>query len=164
MVAGGCAWLRGGVHGCRGHAWLWGACVVAGGCAWLPGGHVWLGGHSWLPGRCAWLWGCMVVGGMHGCRGVCMVVGGACVGYDKIRSMSGRCASYWNAFLFILWSLHWIITPPTTLDYLLGRIKAGCYWKWICLTSFLEIKLLTDKGFSIEIKNLTCLEEQTNDI
>ena len=26
--------------------------------------------------------------------------GGACVGYDEIRSMSGRYASYWNAFLF----------------------------------------------------------------
>ena len=25
--------------------------------------------------------------------------GGACVGYDEIRSMSGRYASYWNAFL-----------------------------------------------------------------
>ena len=27
--------------------------------------------------------------------------GGASVGYDEIRSMSGRYASYWNAFLFI---------------------------------------------------------------
>ena len=36
----------------------------------------------------AWLWG------------VCMVAE-ACVGYDKIRSMSGRYASYWNAFLFV---------------------------------------------------------------
>ena len=42
---------------------------------------------------------------MHGCRGACMVVGGmhgggegVCVGYDEIRSMSGRYASYWNAF------------------------------------------------------------------
>ena len=26
--------------------------------------------------------------------------GGACVGYDEIRSMSGRYASYWNAFLW----------------------------------------------------------------
>ena len=37
------------------------------------------GGH-------AWLWE-----GMHGC-----------IGYDEIRSMSGRYASYWNAFLFQL--------------------------------------------------------------
>ena len=26
---------------------------------------------------------------------------GVCVGYDKIQSMSGRYASYWNAFLLI---------------------------------------------------------------
>ena len=31
--------------------------------------------------------------GGHGCRG-------ACIGYDVIQSMSGRYASYWNAFLF----------------------------------------------------------------
>ena len=30
---------------------------------------------------------------MHGGKG-------ACVGYDEIWSMSGRYASYWNAFLF----------------------------------------------------------------
>ena len=72
MVAGGgCAWLRGGMHGCRR------VCMVAGGHAWLLGGRVWLlgacmvvggmrgcEGHAWLPG------------GMHGCRGVCMVAGG----------------------------------------------------------------------------------------
>ena len=47
-------------------------------------------------GMRVWLLGaCMVVGGMRGCRG-------ACVGYDDIRSMSGRYASYWNAFLLIL--------------------------------------------------------------
>ena len=34
----------------------------------------------------------MVAGGVRGCWG-------ACVGYDEIRSMSGRYASYWNAFL-----------------------------------------------------------------
>ena len=70
------------------------------------GGHVWQGG---MHGR----------GGMCG-RGVCMA-GGACMvegmhgrrcawqgarmpprGYDEIRSMSGRYASYWNAFLFLL--------------------------------------------------------------
>ena len=74
MVAGGHAWLLGGMHGCRG------ACVVA-------------GGHAWL------------LGGVHGCRGCAWLRGGAwlrrgaCIGYDKIRSMSGRYASYWNAFL-----------------------------------------------------------------
>ena len=74
---GGMRGWQGGMHGCRGHVGgmhgRWGACVVA-------GGHV-------------WLWGaCMVLGGVHGCRG-------ACIEYDKIRSMSGRYASYWNAFL-----------------------------------------------------------------
>ena len=43
-------------------------------------------------------------GGMRGCRGACMVAcmvaGEGCIGYDEIRSMSGRYASYWNAFLF----------------------------------------------------------------
>ena len=43
----------------------------------------------------------MVAGG-HACPGVCVVVGGACIGYDEIRSMSGRYASYWNAFLLNL--------------------------------------------------------------
>ena len=100
VVVGGCviagrhAWLRGmcvvmgGMHGCGECAWLWGVCMVVGGMHGCGGGHVWLQGS-------AWLWGvCMVVGGVHGC-------GGACVGYDEIRSMSGRYASYWNAFLLL---------------------------------------------------------------
>ena len=91
-----------GVCGCRG------GCVVAGGHVWL------LGGHAWLLGGMHGCWGvCMVAGGVHGCRGACVAVEGmhgcggcawwwwgACVGYDEIRSMSGRYASYWNAFLF----------------------------------------------------------------
>ena len=85
-----------------GHEWLLGACMVAGGHAWLPGGHAWL-----LGGMC----GCL--GGMYGCWGcawlprACVVARGmhscgerACVGLDEIQSMSGRYASYWNAFLF----------------------------------------------------------------
>ena len=74
------------------------------------------------PGGCAWFYSggvCMVLfGGMHGfIWGACMVLfGGACVvlfrggmrgffsffGYNEIRSMSGRYASYWNAFLLDL--------------------------------------------------------------
>ena len=57
----------GGMCGCRG------VCVVAGGHAWLLGGM-----HGWGD---VWSWG-------------------ACIGYNEIRSMSGRYASYWNAFLF----------------------------------------------------------------
>ena len=101
VALGGHVWLlQGGMHGCswggmrgcswegmcgcsRGgrHAWLlWGACVVA------PGGHVWL-----LPGGCAWL--------LPG--GACVVaLGGRAWFFDEIWSMSGRYASYWNAFLF----------------------------------------------------------------
>ena len=86
VVARGHVWLLGGMCGCRG------ACVAARGLAWLLGGHAWLLGglcSCWGVGMCGW-------GGVHGCQG-------ACIGYDKIRSMSGRYASYWNAFLFVLW-------------------------------------------------------------
>ena len=59
-------------------------------------------GHAWLLG------GVCVVGseGMHGCSGGACVValGGMCgIRQDtEIRSMSGRYASYWNAFLLML--------------------------------------------------------------
>ena len=68
------------------------------------------GGHAWWGGACMARGVCMV-GGMHGrghaWQGAC-VAGGACLprtppgryyGYG-IRSMSGRYASYCNAFLF----------------------------------------------------------------
>ena len=105
----------------RGHAWPggmhgWGGCGFGGMCGcggvWLQracmaGGHAWWGVHG---GMC-------VAGGMHG-RGAC-VAGGMCMpgvcmaggvrdmhtplgryySYG-IRSMTGRYASYWNAFLF----------------------------------------------------------------
>ena len=38
MVARGRAWLLGGMHGCGGHAWLWGACMVAWGACVVAGG------------------------------------------------------------------------------------------------------------------------------
>ena len=70
----------GGMHGC-----LRGACMVApGGCVVALGGHAWL-----LPG------GCVVALGGH----AWLLSGGVCMGYDEIRSMSRRYASYWNAFL-----------------------------------------------------------------
>ena len=91
------AWFySGGMHG-----FIRGACMVLfGGCAWfylgacmvLFGGHAWFysggGGHAWF-----------YLGGMRGFSG-----GGMCgffsfFGYNEIRSMSGRYASYWNAFL-----------------------------------------------------------------
>ena len=103
MVAGGACVVVGGVHGC-------GGCVVVGGMHGC-GGHVLLWGvHVWLRGGMHGCGGHVWLSGVHGCRGVCMVVGGhgghvwwwgACVGYDEIRSMSGRYASYWNAFLLL---------------------------------------------------------------
>ena len=75
VVAGGHAWLPGGMHGCGGVCMVLGGCMVAGGhawlrgCAWLQGcvwlsggmcgceGHVLLWGHALVAGGCAWLWG-----------------------------------------------------------------------------------------------------------
>ena len=75
------------------------------------------GGHAWL-----------LRGGMRGCSGgACVVapggVRGCCRGgmrgcsggdvhgfFDEIRSMSGRYASYWNAFLLDLEFCHFL-TP-----------------------------------------------------
>ena len=100
LLPGECVWLLGG------------ACMVfAGGHVWfLPGGAcvVFAGGHAWfLPGGMRGF--CQ--GGMCGfCRGACVVFagghawffpGGACIGYDEIRSMSRRYASYWNAYLLL---------------------------------------------------------------
>ena len=119
FIRGACVVLFGGVWFYSGgmHGFIWGvACVVLFGgvvCVVLFGGHVWfyLGG-----GRCAWFYlGGMrgfIWGGMRGFiwGGMCGFiwgVGGMCVffsffGYNKIRSMSGRYASYWNAFLLHL--------------------------------------------------------------
>ena len=72
------------------HAW-WGACV-AGAC--MVGG-VHGRGHVW-QGAC--------VAGGHEWQGACMAGGGMRGRYYEIRSMSGRYASYWNAFLLTLLS------------------------------------------------------------
>ena len=88
----------GGVHGFiwGEHAWfylgvvrgfIWGACMVLfGGRAWFYSGGV--HGFIW-GGMRGFIWG-----GMHGFFSF--------FGYNEIRSMSGRYASYWNAFLYIL--------------------------------------------------------------
>ena len=122
MVARGGAWLLGGVHGCSGgmHGFIRGACMVlfggacmvlfGGACVVLFGGHVWfyLGEHAWFYS--GGMHGFIQQGGMHGFiqQGACMVLfsGGGHVwffqffGYSEVQSMSGRYASYWNAFLF----------------------------------------------------------------
>ena len=121
-----------GVHGreacmAGGHALLGGMCgrgeCIAGGCmveeVCMAGGHVWQGD---MCGR-----GACMAGGMHGrgnvwqgacTAGACVAGGhawwGACMTgsvhdmhapsrYYEIWSVSGRYASYWNAFLF--WSV-----------------------------------------------------------
>ena len=58
-----------------------------------------VGRHAWLPGGMCGCRGCVwLQWGVHGC------LGWGCVGYDEIRSMSGRYTSYWNAFLL---SIKW---------------------------------------------------------
>ena len=99
---GGCAWF---------YSLGRGVCVVSfrGACMVLFGGYVWSysGGHAWfyLGGMRGFIWGACVV--LFG--GACMVLFGGGVhgffsffGYNEIRSMSGRYASYWNAFLLLL--------------------------------------------------------------
>ena len=83
VLFGGRVWFySGGMHG-----FIQGACMV------LFGGHAWFysGGHAWF-----------YLGGMRG-----FIQGGvrgffSFFGYNEIRSMSGRYASYWNAFLLEL--------------------------------------------------------------
>ena len=114
FIWGGRAWFYlGGGHVwfyLGGHAWFY-----FGGHAWFYlGGHAWFysGGHAWFYlGGCAWFYsGGMrgfIQGGMHGfMQGACVVLfwGGmrgffSFFRYNEIQSMSGRYASYWNAFL-----------------------------------------------------------------
>ena len=94
----------------------WGACVVAlGGHAWFySGGRAWFysgGVHGFIRGVRGFIWGAwFYLGGVCGfIQWGCMVLfsGGGVHGffsffrYNEIRSMSGRYASYWNAFLFL---------------------------------------------------------------
>ena len=91
------------------HAWFyWGVCMVLfGGCTWfyLGGMHdfIWGGVHGFSGGHAWFFWGaCMLFpwGGMCGFSRGGMRVFFSFFGYNEIRSMSGRYASYWNAFLF----------------------------------------------------------------
>ena len=127
LFGGACMVLFGGQGGMRG--FIWGACMVlfgvacvvlfGGACVVLFGGHAWfyLGGmrgfiwggmHGFIPGGHAWFYsGGMrgfIPGGMRG-----FIWGGmrgffSFFGYNEIRSMSGRYASYWNAFLSFVYS------------------------------------------------------------
>ena len=102
---GVCVWFYlGGMHGfIRGVCVVLfgGACVVlfGGACVVLFGGAcvVLLGGRAWFysGGVHGFIWG-----GMHGFIWGGMRGFSSFFGYNEIRSMSGRYASYWNAFLF----------------------------------------------------------------
>ena len=63
-----------------------GACMVV----FRGGMHGFIGGHGFIwGGMCGFIWG-----GMRGFFSF--------FGYNEIRSMSGRYASYWNAFLLLI--------------------------------------------------------------
>ena len=97
MVGGmhgqGRAW-QGGMHG-QGHVR---GCMVKGGMHSERGACVVKGGHAWQRGGVHGEGGaCVVKGGMRGERGEACVVCMPPMRYG--RSMRGRYASYWNAFL-----------------------------------------------------------------
>ena len=64
-------------------------------CGFIRGvvhGFIWGGVHGFIWGGHAWFYSGWVAGAMHGFFSFFR--------YNDIRSMSGRYASYWNAFLF----------------------------------------------------------------
>ena len=92
VVGGGGVCGLGGVCGFfRGCMVFWEVYVVflgGGVCMVFLGVHGFVGGHSFFGGLCMlFFWG------MHG------PLEGVCIEYNEIWSMSGRYASYWNAFL-----------------------------------------------------------------
>ena len=78
------------MRGKGGQAWLVGVCGEGGACM--------------VKGACMGdvlgKGGCVVKGGMRGKRGLCMVCTNPHPSTRYGRSMRGRYASYWNAFLF----------------------------------------------------------------
>ena len=75
--------------------------------------------------------------------GACVVAGGACVvvcgeggcvGYEEIRSMSGRYASYWKAFLFFVFFVFLFYSPDFDVKFrlLVLMIRRRQYCSNIC--------------------------------
>ena len=148
----------GGVRGCSG-----GVCVVAPGgvCVVALGGHVWL-----LGGVCV-----VALGGVHGCSqggvrgcsgGVCVVARGGVHGFfDEIRSMSGRYASYWNAFLYSKYSRSLLTTSSVTMSPRLQRadffsqkrtvVTSTCYNEQIFVSKITRYKREQCNGKSFSI-------------
>ena len=122
---------RGGVCGC------WGGCgFIRGACMVLFGGVcvVLFGGRAWF-----------YLGGMRG------FIQGGCpcffqfFRYNEIRSMSGRYASYWNAFLYeepFTLHTHFQVLKPFQVEYFNG-VSIG--FRHLVLVS-VEVSL---KGFCI---------------
>ena len=91
----------------RGGACMAGGCMHGRGYAWQGGMH---GRGMCGGGGHVWWWRACVTGGVHGRGGMC---GGGHVchicppsRYYGIRSMIGRYASYWNAFLLITYTVY----------------------------------------------------------
>ena len=119
-----CGFIQGGMHG-----FIWGVCMVLFGvCMVLFGGcgFIWGACMVALGGACVVLFG----GDMCGfIRGACMVLfrGGvhgffSFFGYNEIRSMSGRYASYWNAFLLVLLSMKSLVSRSWRKYIICGTI------------------------------------------
>ena len=102
----------------------------------MAGGHAWQGG---MRGR-----GVCMVGGMHGrghalwghaWQGACMV-GGMRGRYYEIRSMSGRYASYWNAFLlqhrFDLFNNIYLSLNENTIRIMANKLPDYQHYFCIC--------------------------------
>ena len=130
VLSGGHAWFySGGLHG-----FIWGACMVLfwGACVVLFEGGMrgFYLGHAWFysGGMHGFIWGGMrgFPGGMRGFFSFFR--------YNEIRSMSGRYASYWNAFLYNI-----------TL-YLAGHVKL-CYIEVITRNSERQRRCETSRRF-----------------
>ena len=106
FFGGECMVFRGGLRVFfRGVWFLGGSCMVFWGhaCLFWGGCMVFWGGHAlfFFRGTCMAFFAGVVHGFFVG--GVCVFFGFfRCIGYNEKQSMSGRCASYWNAVLFTL--------------------------------------------------------------
>ena len=114
-------------------------------------------GHVWFysGGMHGFIWGvgvCMVYsGGMHG-----FIWGGVCgffsfFRYNEIRSMSGRYASYWNAFLFMTYFYraggrgHGSLGPPESATIVVNNVVN--VW-------FLSLKIINDINNKISFESI----------
>ena len=78
---------------------------------------------------------------------------GACMGYDEIRSMSERCASYWNAFL-LLPQLHFILILEVGKRKRLA-VTFKLKWVYFCMKylSIVQFSLFSNLHMTDEMKS-----------